>query len=28
VIYVQGGPGGTNVLDLNQTLRMFDVGGQ
>lgn len=27
VIFVQGGPGGTNVLDLNQTLRMFDVGG-
>lgn len=27
VIFVEGGPGGTNVLDLNQTLRMFDVGG-
>ncbi len=28
VIFVQGGQGGTNVLDLNETLRMFDVGGR
>jgi len=28
VIFVQGGPGGTNPLDLNQDLRMFDVGGR
>lgn len=28
VIFVQGGQGGTNVLDLNDTLRMFDVGGR
>lgn len=28
VIFVQGGAGGTNVLDLNQTLNMFDVGGR
>ena len=25
VIFVQGGQGGTNVLDVNDTLRMFDV---
>lgn len=28
VIFLQSGQGGTNVLDLNQTLRMFDVGGR
>lgn len=28
VIFVNSGEGGTNVLDLNDTLRMFDVGGR
>lgn len=28
VIFLQGGEGGTNPLDLNETLRMFDVGGR
>lgn len=28
VVFLQGGPGGTNPLDLNQTLRMFDMEGR
>ena len=28
VLFLQGGPGGTNPLDLNQTLRMFDMEGR
>jgi regulator of protease activity HflC (stomatin/prohibitin superfamily) len=27
VIFLQSGPGGTNVLDVNDTLKMFDIGG-
>jgi regulator of protease activity HflC (stomatin/prohibitin superfamily) len=28
VVFLQGGPGGTNPLDLNQILRMFDMEGR